>query len=907
MTVLRVGLFGLALSVTLTMGSPARAQTGQRSALTGRVLDATGAALEGARVTLDGNSVLGGATTVVTDRHGRYRFTQLLPGDYVVEAVADGFERHVHPSVALPVETTWTIDFRLDVRRRDEIVHVTTRPPLVDVTTAASPAILERALLQNVPTDRSLVALLNLAPGVTESVAFGGQQHANGLQLDGVDLVEPVLGRPWVSVSPNWIEAVQVVALGAAAEHGQVTGATANIVLRSGGNRLSGLGESVAAIPGWTGNNTAALEPRFQTQFAPRDLHSWWDLNGQAGGPLRRDHVWLFAGVSLVDEAYRPFGYAGPDVAHRREPQWVVKADAAVGRDVRIQGFFQREGGRVDGEQLSAFQPTLATAGQRTRRNHVWHGRATWSPTGSITLEARIGGFTGRSYFGPPDSSPRDVWPRIDQFLGTVQDSVLNRMEDDRRTVTGSLRAGSVRAWGATVHDVVIGLELEATAARVYYGFPGDRVDNHWDGAYVSTLLWPGEDVRTRNRRTTVYAQDRWRLPGRITLEPGLRAEWYGGRPRNGPQVFRTTPVAVRLGAAWDVTPEHRTVLRAHYGRYHDRLFSQIYSWHDREGLVPRLDGIVSPTGEFLERSRTDASVPAYPIAGDLKQSHVDQWTSGLEHHLARNLAVEIRYVARRFGNFIGYVDRRLADWSSFTTPDPGPDGRIGTADDGGQLTGYIPYWWPDGPRDLVIANPDGAMRRYDAVQVLARKRASDVWEAQASYTLARTRGTIPGQEYTSATYSALSPLGFGGTPAAARPTPTSRSPFDYRELKLLAWARLPGFGGTMVAGVFRHHNGQRWHRLASISDAVLGWSTFLPAEEPFSRETPSVSLLDVRVEKTFALRRDGTRVGVYLDALNAVNIGRARQYIPISGPNFGRPRAWTSPRTMRLGLRCAF
>ena len=244
--------------------------------------------------------------------------------------------------------------------------------PIVDVTTAASPAVFERALLQNLPTGRTLTAVMNLAPGVTENVSFGGQQNSNGMTIDGVSLVEPVLGRVWGSVQYNWLDSVQVVALGAPAEYGQSTGATVNGVLRSGSNRFAGLGEYVAAVPAWTGKNTDSLAPQFQTQFAPRDLQSWWDLNGQVGGPITRDRLWFFAGLSHIRERYRPFGYSGPEQAERDEPQALVKLDAAPLDDLRLQGFYQHSAGTVVGEQLSAYQPTLETAGKRRRaQSHV--------------------------------------------------------------------------------------------------------------------------------------------------------------------------------------------------------------------------------------------------------------------------------------------------------------------------------------------------------------------------------------------------------------------------------------------------------------------------------------------------------------------------------------------------------
>ena len=120
---------------------------------------------------------------------------------------------------------------------------------------------------------------------------------------------------------------------------------------------------------------------------------------------------------------------------------------------------------------------------------------------------------------------------------------------------------------------------------------------------------------------------------------------------------------------------------------------------------------------------------------------------------------------------------------------------------------------------------------------------------------------------------------------------------------------RIPGLGGTVASGVFRRHNGQRWHRIAATIEPATGWFTYLvPAEEPaFSRIAPTLNLLDLRLEKVLLLRGQGRSLGLYLDAMNVANVGAARSYIQQSGPRFGFPRTWTDPRTIRLGLRYTF
>ena len=268
---------------------------------------------------------------------------------------------------------------------------------LVDVTTSSSPARFERDLLQNLPTARSLEAVLNLAPGVTDNVAFGGTQiSSNSYSVDRVSTVETFQGKSWSPVPYNWLESVQVIALGAAAEYGQFTGALTNGVLRSGSNRFSGLGEFISYVPDWTSDNTKELNQTLQAAFTPKELIESWDANGQVGGPLRRDRLWFFAGLGTTKERFRPFGYTGSNSTDMAEPSALAKIDSALGQ-VQLQGFYQRDVADWQGVGLSPSFPTLESAPDLERRNRVWNARATWIPSAATLIELRSGGYTGAS------------------------------------------------------------------------------------------------------------------------------------------------------------------------------------------------------------------------------------------------------------------------------------------------------------------------------------------------------------------------------------------------------------------------------------------------------------------------------------------------------------------------------
>ncbi|HUE88799.1 MAG TPA: TonB-dependent receptor [Vicinamibacterales bacterium] len=776
---------------------------------------------------------------------------------------------------------------------------ISVRGPLIDVHATGSPVNYSAELVQRLPTGRSLTSILNLAPGVTEEVAFGGtQSSSNRVSIDGVGLNASYLGEQWVRPHHNWFSEVQVVAVGAPAEYGGFTGAIANGVLRSGANRYSGLADYVTVRPSWSGDNTSRL-PTGARRPTPRTILGWWDLEGQSGAPIVRDRLWLFAGASYVDHEYRNFAYAGPDATHETIPRWMVKADASVAAGIQAQMFFLRDTSDIIGYDLGSRVRTFESSSDFLQRKSAWNGRVTWTPSNDTALEFRAGG-----HFGASSRQPRPPGERsgpsavIDLDAQTILRNTPLYVWTDSKAVTATASVTHYLAALAGRHEFRAGIELGRSRGTEESGYTGGGVYHYAGGALVYADLWDGDRVRTRNSRATFYVQDRWSF-WRLTIEPGLRMDFYQGAIPGQQTVLSTRPIGLRLGASWDVTGRHTTVLRAHYGRYHDMQFGYLYAFADRAERNPVVAARFLPDGSMREVFRLDPDQTT-TVDRSLKQSHMDQFAAAVERQITSGLGLQLQYVHRRYGNFIGYVDPRIGEWRSFTVQDPGPDGRPGTQDDGGSLTGYIPY---AGRRALVMSNPPDAWRHYDAIQLIGRKRLARRWQMEWSGTFSRSSGTVGTEARTNAAWSSLSPGGIGAD-GASRGTARRRPVHDFSEAKALATYDAPWFGGFRVGAVYRWRTGTRWHRLVIVQRPVFA---IIPAEEPHSRRTPDIQQLDVRVEKTFPLLRRRARLGLYVDIFNVANLGRALGFARASGPAFGTPAGWTEPRTAQLGIRVAF
>jgi TonB dependent receptor len=537
-----------------------------------------------------------------------------------------------------------------------------------------------------------------------------------------------------------------------------------------------------------------------------------------------------------------------------------------------------------------------------TIRNHVWNARVMWSPAATTTIDAHTSGFRSDEDYEPRPPFTRSGPPRITDSASVLPTTgAAGYSELHQRSITAAASiAHGVTGFGR-FHELKAGAEYEFAPTESLQGYSGGVVYTALNGVLNTAEFWAGSHSRLTNRRTTVLAQDRWTATNRLTVEVGIRADLNRGSVPGLGEVIATSPVAPRLGIAWDVSSDHRSVVRGSYGRYHDQLFSALYSYKDIAAYSPLtryqiVNGQLGPI-LFQDTPPSDVAIPS-----DLAQPHVDQWTIGTERQIAGDLAVELQYIRRNFGTFIGYVDPHLHDYPLVPVRDPGPDGLLGTADDGGvfQVAQVLNF----GQRTWLLTNPDNAWRHYDAVQVVAHKRDAHNWQMQASYTWTRSSGTVDNIDHTNLAEASLSPLaGVGGNLNVANQGPGEPT-FAFHEAKILGSWRAPWWGGVLVSVVGRWQTGVRWNRI--FFSGLAGYP-LINAEPVGSRVGPSIATLDLRIEKTFTPPRSHARVGVMVDIFNVTNDAAPLGMSGFSGPQFGLPYTLISPRRVRAGVRVNF
>jgi len=896
--------------VTLGAAPPLLAQAVQTASLTGTIKDSTGAVLPGVTVNVSSPSMVGGVQTSVSDSQGIYRFPALRPGVYSMETTLSGFKSVRRSDITLPLGTTVTIDVALAVASVSETVQVMGESPVIDVKSSASNTQLSEAMLQNLPTGRFQPDIINLTPGVNSSVAYGGSQSSNALLMDGVDVSDPEAGTPWSFFNYNWVEQVQIVALGANAEYGEFTGVAANSIIRSGSNNWHGLAEYLTERKNWVADNTTSLSAALRKTFTPREIKTYWDASAQIGGPIVKDKLFFFSGFQYFDKADRPAGYTG-DFTTEKDPRSMNKVTWAASPNVRVEGFVEVDKFDVAGRGASARRPTTAVTALEPSPEANWNAQVTWTINSKTMLNVRNGGYWGYFPVEPtPPNTRSGPFPHYDPIpdVYTINVPYYGRF-DRNRNVTAATVTRYADKFAGKAHEFKFGVEFERSKIRNESGYPGGRYYYDYGGAPYTVTLWEGYVTNATVQRSSIYVQDAWTVTDRLTLNPGLRLDVNRGSVPTG-NVISNHALAPRLGLAFDVTGDHRTVLRAHYGRYYDALLGGQFEFMDLSQQHPKITAEVLGPNQFNEIDRRD---PANNLGIDpnIRQSYTDSFLVGLERELFPTFSTTVQYIRRNFRDFMGFVDTGSI-YAQVQRPDPGPDGTLNTADDGKAVTVFNKT--NPGHEFLLFTNPANAFRDYSAFQLIGTKRYSNNWQANVSYTWSHAHGTVDNRGGTNA--GAGGTQGLGQTGGFADPNHLININGDMRfdpthAVKLEGTYRVPAFGGFNLSGVYRYNTGLAWGRTASIRGLNQGAAT-VRIEPIGTRRTDAINNVDFRAEKTFPLGASGRQAGVFLDIFNlnnqgVIDAGSRTGVIEASGSTFGNPNVWISPRLARLGFRLTF
>jgi len=251
----------LAVAVMLVFTAAAGAQSTTQGLL-GLVTDASGAVVQGAKITLtnEGTNVV---LTTTTNETGNYTFSLLQVGNYDVRVEAAGFKTETVRNIRVETAAQVRQDFTLDVGNVAESVEVSANAVLLNTENATLGGVVENRRITELPLNgRNMQSLAVLVPGVQYGIRTGKSEGANGtfpipgqgfgviangirethqvVSLDGVDAKDPRIHTTNFVPSIEALEEFRIQTNAYSAEYGFGGGAQVTITMKSGTNQLHG-------------------------------------------------------------------------------------------------------------------------------------------------------------------------------------------------------------------------------------------------------------------------------------------------------------------------------------------------------------------------------------------------------------------------------------------------------------------------------------------------------------------------------------------------------------------------------------------------------------------------------------------------------------------------------------------
>lgn len=787
-----MGALTAVLLVALAVPAWAQQQTG---AITGRAVDASSGALPGVTVSITSENLIGGARTAVTDDQGVYRFTLLPGGKYVVSFAIPGFTTLNVEGVDLNAGATATVNAKLEVATLQESITVTSQSPTIDLESSKVAVNWDQQKLDELPYSRSLTGLVQMIPGLyATALDVGGSQFGTGSGPaartfgrtgGGVVSYDGMIWDQTYGDFGTYEEAqITTAAKGADAMN---PGVTMNLVVKSGSNTFKGTGSANYQSGDFQSNNISS--ELLAKGYAPgaNKFTSYKDYYAEIGGPILRDRLWFY--VSHRDASSGQLIPGFISLKDRQQVEFYTKLQDPTGKftyqmtkNNKIEAMFQvgrkwqpyRTASRYVPLESTQNQDSWSLVGPSFKYQSVVSSKSTFEAS------AQRGGYWW------PDVPWDDGVRKVDLATtnGPTRGAFLESDRKPRRWQYGATYSYFAEIGGRN-HELKSGYlgwrNIQETEnigypnqqQYRYRSLPGDlNCDeaHNYDGCFArpdSVLVYDYPNTTASGEwYSSGYFNDRITISPKLTLNVGVRYDRYSsflpeqGNPGTGPFATKNiyaykgednypiySSFVPRVSAVYDITGQGKMAVRASYGRYTggtsgasanpgpgatdtnpNAIITRTYSnWDGSIPYVPVAANLTSTSGGGVGRT----------IDPNLKGPYVDEYTAGLDIGLSRTMTVQFNYVHKIDGNGNKSINTALPNEAytvATTGVDPGPDNKVGTADDQTLTVYSVPRTYPGFGQNVErIVQADGN-NRYHAFGVTFNKQLSNKWSFLFSY-----------------------------------------------------------------------------------------------------------------------------------------------------------------------------
>jgi hypothetical protein len=800
--------------------------------------------------------------------------------------------------------------------------------------------------LATLPSARDLWSILAESPGVAMSrIDVGGS--AAGTQTGYVvygttgqnrPTVEGIVATEGTAAAGFYYDygSFDEVAVNTAGHSAEMPwpGVQSNFISKSGGNEFRGSfyadyeNESIQSR-----NTDADQEARGLTGaggLEPSDLNrltKYHDVNVGAGGFLKRDKLWWYGSFRDQYVAARLPNF--PAAPHPTQlTNYSGKGTFLATQNNKLIAYAQA------GRKHQPLRQDSFLLGNTTGINvnedstweqlywgWVWKGEYNWVISDAAFFEVRGGQFGYNWPNLPNGTAPRFEDTGNNIILGGNRDWQRDRRRNQVLASLSYFKDG----WGGN-HNFKFGGDIfrESTLDVWKDGYPGNVLHRLNNGAPTDVYLFEPGASKVGLWTYAGFINDTWRVNDRLTLNLGLRLDRYVGflpAQEHPASLFNPTAIqfeavddvfswnhlSPRAGVTVDLTGDGKTVFKINYGQYWwnpgaDFLFNgspnaqggwnKRYSWTDPNG-----NGVWDP-GEEGQLVATTGGAATESLDPDLENTYTREIATWFERELITNFGVRTGFVWRGQRQRYQRVNANQP-FDAFTVPvdipDPGPDGRLNTADDGGIIQGFnlAPEYAGRTPQN-VQKNVPGSNSDFYTWEITGTKRMSNRWSLLATFAYTWVR------EFENAYFgNTVRQNDLRVNPNDLINTVDGRHHFTLWQGKLHGTFEAPW--GLQLTPILRHQAGQPQGRTFQFR---FNYGNQRVLAEPLgTRRQDNITLLDLRTEKVFQLS-PRLRLSGFLDIFNMFNANPEQNVTYASGSNFLRPSNIVPPRIARFGAK---
>jgi hypothetical protein len=576
-------------------------ETINNASISGRVTDPSGAIVSGSDVTAR-QVATNISKDTTTDSDGRFRFPYLQVGEYEVTVRRQGFANAVR-SVTLTVGAAFDLPVTLTVGASQSNVTVVGETPVLEtVRTQVAGTVISEEVRTLPLNGRNYLDLALLVPGVSptntastqlfaETSAVPGQgisvssqrNFSNSFIVDGLSANDDAAGLAGTFYGLGVVQEFQVVTSGGQAEFGRALGGYINMVTKSGTNSLHG--DIYGYLRNQRFNATNALSqtklPLTQAQYG-----------ASLGGPIIKDRTFYFvnfeqrllnqygfisiipASVSTINTRLTAVGYKGSLIDTGQYPNpvhhttFLGRMDHKISQNDQLSVRYSlydvhsSNSRGVGGTSAVSAGAGLSDLDQTIAVSNIY-------TLSSRTVNETRGQFTNSSLLAPPNDT---IGPAVSisgvASFGTLSGSPTGRYDRLFEIVDNlSYQAGahSMRAGVDFLYN-----DLKITFPMSVHGsYSFSSLANFQSGTYTTfTQVFGNPVLPQTNPNIGFYGQDEWRVNSHLTVNAGVRYDLQFLKSIS----TDTNNISPRLGIAWSPFASRRTVVRASFGMFYDRV-----------------------------------------------------------------------------------------------------------------------------------------------------------------------------------------------------------------------------------------------------------------------------------------------------------------------------------------------